>query len=244
MTTITVGTTRMHSGVFRFALGLAVGATFLLLAGPWGADSVPPVPPPFGAPGTGGDPGHGLQLYREYDCVRCHAEPRTRNPINAPTSLGIAGSRAPATWMADYIRNPEPIRYAREGIRPGLRMPSFPLTENEAMDLAAFLALQKDSLRIPPRPDLMMLAHEPDVVQVGALLFAEYQCQGCHRLAGRGTEIGPALDTVGARRTAGYIAALLGDPDRVVPGTAMKNHDLWDEELNALTAFLLSRGAP
>ena len=34
--------------------------------------------------------------------------------------------------------------------------------------------------------------------------------------------------------------ALLRGPDRVIPGTAMRNFNLWDEEVTALTAYLMS----
>lgn len=53
--------------------------------------------------------------------------------------------------------------------------------------------------------------------------------------------MGPSLDGVGSRRRPEYVMALLLDPKRVIPGTAMKDNQLWEEEARALTAFLMSR---
>lgn len=38
--------------------------------------------------------------------------------------------------------------------------------------------------------------------------------------------------------------ALLKKPNAVIPGTAMKDFDLWPEEIRALTSFLMSLKAP
>lgn len=46
-------------------------------------------------------------------------------------------------------------------------------------------------------------------------------CLGCHTLDGDGGHIGPDLGTVASRRTPAYIAAIVDDPQGVVPGTAM-----------------------
>jgi mono/diheme cytochrome c family protein len=53
------------------------------------------------------------------------------------------------------------------------------------------------------------------------LLDRSLPCMGCHTLDGAGGHVGPDLSTVRARRTAQYIAAMIDDPQRVVPGTAM-----------------------
>ena len=53
------------------------------------------------------------------------------------------------------------------------------------------------------------------------LLRTQLSCLGCHELNGEGGRIGPSLTTVGERRNAAYIRAIIEDPQRVVPGVAM-----------------------
>jgi len=228
----------------RWAAGLLFAVGVIVLPGPWGSSSIGLRP---GEPGLfvdGGNTDRGEVLYRKLDCVQCHSEPRTAGGTNAPADLLIAGSRARANWLAMYLRDPKPLRYASEGVRPGLRMPGFPLTEEEAADLAAFLAIQKDSNLVPLRSDIVERLGDPKLIKEGGTLFEEYQCLGCHQLGNRGNEVGPPLDSVGTRRTPEYVAALLENPGRVVPGTAMEDHELWDEEIVSLTVYLMTLSGP
>lgn len=225
--------------ILRRGAGAALIAGVLLLPGAWG-----PSDPGLrhGPPGLveGGDPSRGEVLFRELTCVRCHSVPRTASGINSPTDLSLAGSRAQTGWMETYLRDPDPIRFAAKGVRPRLRMPGFSLTGTESADLAAFLAVQKDTLRVPRRPGLKARLGDADLIREGRTLFAQYQCLGCHELNGEGNEVGPSLDGVAVRRKPEYIAAILEDPERVVPGTAMEDKDLWEDEILALTAYLVS----
>ena len=53
-------------------------------------------------------------------------------------------------------------------------------------------------------------------------LFKDHlPCLGCHKLNGDGGTIGPDLTTVRERRSPEYIASMIADPQRVVPGSAM-----------------------
>jgi mono/diheme cytochrome c family protein len=54
-----------------------------------------------------------------------------------------------------------------------------------------------------------------------ALLAERLLCLGCHALGAGGGRLAPDLATVRARRTAAYVAAMLDDPQRTVPGTIM-----------------------
>ena len=233
-----LGTALARIGVVLFSVGV------IALPGPWGT---PDFRLQSGKPGLsvdGGDTGRGEALYRKLDCVRCHSEPRTAVGTNAPANLLIAGSRAPTHWLTSYLRDPKPLRYASEGVLPRLRMPGFRLTAPEAADLAAFLGIQKDRVLVPPRPDIVARLSDVKLIDEGRTLFEEYQCLGCHQLGDRGSEIGPPLDRVGMRRTSEYVAALLENPDRIVPGTDMKNHELWDEEIVSLTVYLMTLMGP
>jgi nitric oxide reductase subunit C len=177
-------------------------------------------------------------LFSDLDCIRCHSEPRSGHGVDVPPSLAIAGSRADEDWMAAYVISPRAMRYAGDAVLPGLGMPAARVSAEAARDIASFLAVQIDTILVPPwrRPGPGVRADS--LRAEGEKLFEQYQCRGCHELAGSGRSIGPALDEVGARRRPQYIRAMLLDPHRVVPGTAMRKLDLWDEEADALTAYL------
>jgi nitric oxide reductase subunit C len=227
--------------VRRASVAAALVLAVLGLAGPWGVDtdSMSAAPAPSAGPG---DARQGERRFRQLDCIRCHSEPRSGHGDDVPPSLAIAGSRAETAWMAAYTRSPNGLRYAEDGVRPGLRMPAARVTAAAASDLAAFLAVQVDSVLVPRWLGPSSGAGADSLRAAGEKLFEQYQCRGCHELAGSGGKIGPALDEVGARRRAQYIRALLLDPRRVVPGTAMRKLDLWDEEADALTEYLASLG--
>ncbi|MCC6927984.1 MAG: c-type cytochrome [Gemmatimonadaceae bacterium] len=57
--------------------------------------------------------------------------------------------------------------------------------------------------------------------KVEALLRDHLPCLGCHTVNGSGGKIGPDLSSVRTRRSSEYIAAMLADPQRVVPSAAM-----------------------
>jgi len=142
--------------------------------------------------------------------------------------------------MAEYLLDPQPLRYRSEGVLPDLRMPRTARPREDAVDLAAFLAGQIDTLLIPSLPEAFVGWDEDSLAAEGAILFEQYQCRGCHELGGSGQRVGPQLDEVGTRRRPEYLRALLLDPPRVVPGTSMKDFDLWEQEANALVAFLVA----
>jgi len=219
------------------ALGLITLA--VVLPGPWGGGGPALDPPSKPVPGLPGDPVRGAGLFRSLDCNRCHTEPRTGRGANIPASLREAGSRSPAEWTAEYLLDPYPLRYLSEGVRPDLRMPRLVRNKRDAVDLASFLATRRNDALVPAVPGSKMWIRDDAAADEGAQLFEQYQCRGCHELDGSGNLVGPALDDVGRRRRPDYIHALLLNPDALIPGTAMENKDLWEEEARALTAFLM-----
>lgn len=72
-------------------------------------------------------------------------------------------------------------------------------------------------------------------------LFVSKGCVGCHSIGGMGGQVGPALDTVGDRRSAEWLYKWLHNPAAVKPGTKMPNLGLTDDERARLVFFLLAQ---
>jgi cytochrome c2/uncharacterized membrane protein len=179
------------------------------------------------------DARRGQQLYESLACASCHEPPADKPRGDTPPELAAAGSRYQTAWVQTYLQRPHRRRWAQEGVRPVLRMPDFQLNPTEAADLAAFLATRLDSARFPTFPPVTTRD-----AAMGRELFRQYSCRGCHRLGGTGGLFGPMLDGVGSRLTPSYMYSFLKDPRGVVPGTTMKDFDLWDEEARQLVAYL------
>jgi mono/diheme cytochrome c family protein len=71
-----------------------------------------------------------------------------------------------------------------------------------------------------------------------ALLRSQLPCLGCHELDGDGGRIAPSLTTVAQRRSAGYIRAMVEDPQRVVPGAAMPRTEMPRATRDVITRYL------
>ncbi|MEE9296787.1 MAG: cytochrome b N-terminal domain-containing protein [Phycisphaerae bacterium] len=183
--------------------------------------------------------GEGARLYGAMRCGSCHGPDRDEVMPGLPPDLSYAGSKLRQAWIRDYLLEPKPIRYESDGVRPTLRMPEFHFSATEATALAVYLSEQTDSARFPPLPSGRQPT--PGQVEEGRQLFANYQCLGCHVLDSEGNRIGPDLTHVGARLRGEYLDVFLRNPEALIPGTSMKNFQLWDEEREALVAFLDSR---
>ena len=68
--------------------------------------------------------------------------------------------------------------------------------------------------------------------------MAKFGCQGCHIVEGAGGSIGPALDTVFARRDAEYIMSKLNDPTFDNPRTVMPYLGLSEAHRKAIVDYL------
>lgn len=189
-------------------------------------------------PQTGDPVASGQYLFDRYGCTTCHGAKRYEVVPGLPPDLSYAGNKLRPEWIRNFLLKPHPIRYQADGVRSALRMPNFHLSEEEANALTAYLALQMDSVRFAP----LAAQWESTTTQVeeGKQLFASYQCLGCHRLGSEGNRIGPDLTHVGSRVKPEYLDVYLTDPKAIIPGTPMKDFQLWDEERAALVAFLQS----
>ena len=176
----------------------------------------------------------GAALYTELRCGLCHDVPASG--INIPPALANAGDKFQTAWIEAYLKAPHRRRWASTSVRPVLRMPNFLLSDEEARALAAFLATKRDTARIKN----FSFQNNPASVAEGKQIYQEYACYGCHKIASQGGEVGPDLSTVGSRLRPEYLAAFLKNPQTFIPGTPMKISELWEEEAQALVAYLMS----
>jgi len=179
----------------------------------------------------------GAALYTALRCGLCHNVPATG--VNIPPALANAGAKFQTAWIEAYLKAPYRRRWESAGVRPALRMPNFLLSDEEARALAVYLSAQHDSTR---SKKLSFQFQENDAIGVaeGKQLYQEYACYGCHKIAGHGGEVGPDLSEVGSRLRPEYLAAFLQNPQAFIPGTPMKVSDLWEEEVQALVAYLMA----
>ncbi len=84
---------------------------------------------------------------------------------------------------------------------------------------------------------------EAQLIAYGKTLYRQEGCFMCHRLDGEGSKVGPDLTVEGTRgRTAEWLTGHFKDPGKYVRGSIMPSFkNLTDEQLNALTSFLLSQ---
>lgn len=72
------------------------------------------------------------------------------------------------------------------------------------------------------------------------LLDKRLACLGCHRIDGRGGQVGPSLEGLGTRADAGYVRRIILDPAGTVPGTTMPPQAVPNGEIDRLVAYLLT----
>jgi len=178
----------------------------------------------------------GKVLYDSLRCGLCHADPVDEEAPGIPPTLAFEGSRARESWLLAYLQKPHPMRYAKENVRPRVRMPDHYLAPGEAERIAAFLSTRRDTVLVPAYT--MTVPESDSLRSEGARIFDEYACNGCHTVSGAGGAVGPDLTHAASRLQLDYIAAILRDPKGVIPRNPMTNYRLWDEELDALVAHL------
>lgn len=88
--------------------------------------------------------------------------------------------------------------------------------------------------------DIYAVPKADPAVSRGKALYADLRCAGCHRIHGQGAAVGPDLSYIGQVRDRDYLIRHLKDPQAVVPGSIMPAFPLPDEEMEDLTAYMLS----
>ncbi len=182
----------------------------------------------------------GKEIWDTNNCMGCHTI-LGEGAYYAPELTRVVERRGEA-WIRAFIRDPQ-------AMYPGKRrMVKYDFTEEQITDVIAFLDWvgRIDTNGFPRKPD-MAPAALVSVAPGGAAKLSEAPaifgqiCVACHSLGGQGGAVGPALDGVSQRYDRERLRAWLDDPQAVKPGTAMPDLNLSASDLDALTAFLMTR---
>ena len=184
-----------------------------------------------------------MRLVREYNCRGCHVvgaggsmreiikdqleqgggdvlqAQALSAPIlyNAESKIG-EGSRVQSEWLHGFLSDPS------DTIRPwiNLRMPTFQFTEEQLNTLTRGFA----SLDKVPYPYTTWPGQDAQLLAAGHDLFARWQCNKCHVVAGKlpdqePANMAPDLAKVPQRLRPDWLTVWLADPGRVAPGPRM-----------------------
>jgi nitric oxide reductase subunit C len=173
------------------------------------------------------------ELYERYKCDVCHAFNGHGGTL-AP-DLSFEGSRANRQWIIDFLKNPQTLR-------PTLlfRMPQFNIPDQEAVVIADYLVTACQSREVMP-PGSDQPVGGPELAAAGKELYeVKYACQACHTIGSSGGYVGPNLSNAGNWLTAQWITQWLRNPQSLVPGAIEPRRNFTDQEIEALTAYLVT----
>lgn len=160
----------------------------------------------------------GRKLYADLKCSYCHSI-NGRGGVAGP-DLTTVGSRRERDWFVQHFQSPQRVT-------PGSVMPRLNLLPEEVDELVAYMM----TLGGGGGPFTPKAPH----------LFQDH-CESCHRLDGKGGEIGPDLTTLRTYRDKGFIYGYIQDPKPFNPETSMPGFKgtLTDPEIEDLSRYLLS----
>lgn len=177
--------------------------------------------------------GDFAEVYERYKCYACHRFNGAGGTL-AP-DLSYEGSRAQKKWIVEFLKNPQTIRPTLI-----LRMPQFNMTDKEAATVAEYLsmAVQKPGVN-PDRIDAQQ--YSSAAVALGKQLYeVKYQCQSCHTIGSGGGYVGPNLNNAGNWLTPAWVEAWLRNPQALQPDSIEPRRNFTDDEIHALTAYLMT----
>lgn len=204
------------------ALVLAIGVGVMALTGLGVADAPPPEDGDWGLL-----PLAGWQIATDAasPCARCHAPGAPAAPL-AQTRVS-----RDEEWLLSHMADPV-------ALAPGVRSEQEPaprpmMSRYKAQAVVSYLRRTHAGAAHPSVDDAGKLA---------AITYAE-TCVACHKIAGDGGTMGPDLTSVGARRDAATIKAIIEDASQVYGETAMPPFKtrLKPEQVEALSNYLATR---
>ena len=169
----------------------------------------------------------GRAVFEESGCIGCHKLHGSGGIIGP--ELESVGARRSPEWLLKHFKNPA-------AVTPGSSMPPIKASDADLENLTLYV-LSLTGEKLSAYYVSMMTIPSPNV---GRRLFQERGCLDCHSVGGKGGTIGPALDDVTKRRNPQWIIAHFKNPEAVSPGTVMPQFNFTEQEVRALTEFLIS----
>jgi mono/diheme cytochrome c family protein len=173
------------------------------------------------------------EVYERYKCSDCHRFNGYGGTL-AP-DLSYEGSRAQKKWIAEFLKNPQTIRPTLI-----LRMPQFNMSDKDAEIAAEYLSLAVQKPGVDPESVDSRQFTSAMVTKGRELYEVKYQCQSCHTIGSTGGYVGPNLNNAGNWLTPAWIEAWLRNPQALQPDTIEPRRNFTEEEIRALTAYLMT----
>ncbi len=177
----------------------------------------------------------GLALVEKYNCLGCHHVAGQGGTI-AP-NLAYEGSKVRGDWLLSFLKAPHKIRPLQQA-----RMPTFPLSEQEAISLRDYVMTAFSDERVPKAPQVAQLITAELAAQGEKLYWEKYPCFTCHQIQGKtgGAAVGPDLTDAWKRLNPDWMVQWIKNPQAFDPATLMPNLGVPDAEATALVAYLES----
>jgi len=169
----------------------------------------------------------GQTVFEESGCIGCHKLHGTGGIIG-PELDKVGATRSPE-WLLKHFKNPGTVT-------PGSAMPPVKATD---ADLEA-LTLYVLSFTGEPLSAYYVSMKTIPGLPAGRRLVQEKGCLDCHSIAGKGGTLGPALEQVAKRHDTSWIVQHFKNPQAVSPGSIMPQFNFSEQEIRALTEFLVS----
>jgi len=176
----------------------------------------------------------GKVIWEDNNCMGCHTL-FGEGAYYAPELTKVIERRG-KPWLRLFLKDPQ-------AMFPGERkMTNYEFTDEEIENVITFLEWcgEVDLNGFPAKPPLGRVAAPPVAVSTVPQpeMFTSKGCVGCHAVGGVGGNVGPALDTVGARMERAYLKDWISDPQKIKPGTAMPKLPFTPEELETMLDYL------
>jgi len=173
----------------------------------------------------------GREVFEEAGCIGCHKLHGTGGIIG-PELEQVGATRSPE-WLLAHFKNPG-------AVTSGSAMPAIKASDDDLDALTLYVL----SFTGEQMGAYYVSAKTIPGPLVGRRLFEEKGCFACHSVGGKGGTIGPALDEVAKRRDSQWITAHFRNPRALTPDSVMPQFDFTEQQIRALTEFLLSLSDP
>ena len=214
---------------------------FLFLTTSLSVQGASPKKEPPSAPPPKGNPSQGKHIFNHY-CAVCHGLSGKGNGVNAdnldPHPSDLTSSEVQGLTDAEIY---EVIDKGGAAVELSVAMPPWgkTLSGDQIRDLLAYVRTFSGKKISDSKKEVRL----SDVKRGGAA-----DCQICHVKQGQSRPIAPNLGHEGSKLNQEWLSKFLKDPERIRPvgfipmtKSKMPNFQLSDEEVSALTAFLMTQ---